>query len=310
MDPDYELFVQVAESGSLSAGGRVLGLSPAMVSKRLARLEARLGVQLIHRTTRRLALTAPGDLFYRDAVSILTMIAEAEARVTGQAGVLSGVLRVSAPTSFGRLHLAPHLKPFLDAHPHLTLELDLSDAFVDLLSERIDVAIRIGADVGHGLTAKRLSTSRRVLCASPDYLARSGAPRTIAELKQHRLLAASGQFPWTLIGRRGAVTVDEVSHVRTNSSEVVRELALAGVGIALRSLWDVGHDLSEGRLTRVLRDYRGSSETGIYAVTPNTTLRPHSVTSFIDFLAHLYGEPAPWELGRGRMVSAASRRRG
>lgn len=295
MDPDYELFVKVAESGSLAAAGRALGLSPATMSKRLARLEVRLGVQLIHRTTRRLAITEPGERFYRDVVSILAMIAATEARVTGQAGVLSGVLKVSAPTSFGRLHLAPHLKPFLEAHPHLSLELDLSDEFVDLLSNRVDVAIRIGAHVGRGLTATRLAASGRVLCAAPGYLEEAGTPQTIAQLKEHRLLAASGQLPWTLISRRGVATIDEASHVRTNSSEVVRELTLAGVGIALRSLWDVGQDLSEGRLVHVLPDYRASSETGIYAVQPEADLTPHSVTAFIDFLRRLYAAPAPWE---------------
>jgi DNA-binding transcriptional LysR family regulator len=297
MDPDYELFARVAASPSLSAAGRAAGLSPAMVSKRIARLEERLGVRLVHRTTRRLTLTEPGERFLHDVRSILASIEEAEARVAGRAGLVSGTLRVSAPTSFGRLHVAPHLTAFLDAHPRLRLEIDLSDGFVDLLAERLDVAIRIAAQVDKGLLAHRLSTSGRVLCAAPAYLARAGAPATIADFKDHRLLAATGQLPWTLDGPRGSVLVEGQSHVRTNSSEVVRELTLAGVGIALRSLWDVGGDLAAGRLVRVLEDYRGSADVGIYAVQPATRFTPPAVGAFIAYLRDLYAFPAPWERG-------------
>jgi DNA-binding transcriptional LysR family regulator len=301
MDPDYELFAAVAEAGSLSAAGRAIGLSPAMVSKRMARLEARLGVRLVHRTTRRLALTEAGERFHRDVVTILAAIAQAEARLGGAQGVLAGPLRISAPTSFGRLHVAPHLAGFIDAHPRLAIEIDLSDRFVDLLAERVDVAIRIGATVDPGLTGHRLATSARVLCASPAYLAVAGAPETAADLAGHRLLAASGQMPWRLVGPRGLVTIDRPSHVRTNSSEVVRELTLAGTGIALRSLWDVGAELGDGRLLRVLPTLRGSAEVGIYAVHPRSAYVPPAVEAFVDFLRGLYAEPG-WERSTSRAV--------
>src|SRR5436305_380541 len=142
LDPDYELFARVVDAGSLSAAGRALGISPAMASKRLARLEERLGVRLVHRTTRRLALTEPGARFHADLIAILATMREAEARVTGVRAAPSGPLRVSAPTSFGRLHIAPHLHRFLDDHPAVALEFNLSDGFVDLIGERIDVADR------------------------------------------------------------------------------------------------------------------------------------------------------------------------
>ncbi len=311
MDADYALFASIVENGSLSAAGRAVGLSPAMVSKRLARLEARLGAALVNRTTRRLALTETGERFHRDVLAILKAVEEAEARVGGQKSGPSGRLRVSAPTSFGRLHVAPHLKRFLDAYPRVELDLDLSDGFVDLMAERIDVAVRITPTVGSGVSARRLATNRRILCAAPAYLAEHGTPEDTAALARHRLLAATGQFPWRLTGRLtgrlpgaaggragrsagGTVTIDGASHVRTNSSEVVRELALAGVGIALRSLWDVSGDLAAGRLVRILPDCEGSADVGIYAVSPRREIAP-AVRAFTDFLEGLYGPVPPWE---------------
>ena len=294
MDRDYTLFATIAASGSLSAAGRALGLSPAMVSKRLAALEARLGVRLVHRTTRRLTLTAPGERFRADVVAILAAVRDAEARLGGGDGGLSGGLRVSAPTSFGRLHVAPHLVSFLDAHPSLAVSLDLSDGFVDLIGERIDCAIRIAATVDRGLAAHRLATSARVLCAAPGYLHAAGTPATIPDLAHHRLLAAAGQLPWSLVDQDGVAIVEGASRVPTNSSEVVRELALAGAGIALRSLWDVADALADGRLVRVLPGYRGSADVGIFAVHPRTAHPPAAVTALVAYLRDLYAAPA-WE---------------
>lgn len=293
-DPDYALFVAVADNGSLSAAARGLNISPAMVSKRLNRLEQRLGVTLVHRTTRRLALTPAGERFREDIAAILADLAIAEARVTGMRGQAAGLLRVSAPTSFGRLHVAPHLPAFLAAYPAVTLTFDLGDGFVDLLGDRIDVAIRIASAVPDHVTAHRLGDSRRILCASPAYLGASGVPETVHALTDHRLLAAQGQMPWRLVSRQDAMTVDRPSHVRTNSSEVVRELALAGAGIALRSLWDVGQDLRDGRLVPVLEEWEGSADVGIYAVHLRTPAIPAAVTAFVDFLRTTI-DPAAWE---------------
>ncbi|MEH3038248.1 MAG: LysR family transcriptional regulator [Sphingomonas adhaesiva] len=295
MNPDYALFAQVVEAGSLSAAARALAISPAMVSKRLARLEARLGVRLVHRTTRRLSLTDAGEAFHADLAVILQSLREAEHRVMGTSAHPAGRLRVSAPTSFGRLHLTPHLHAFLAAHPRITVELDLSDAYVDLIAQRIDVAIRIAADVPTSLAAHRLGRNRRILCASPRYLTQSGTPATPAALPAHRLLAADGQWPWRLVGPDGQRrAVDGISHVRTNSSEVVRELALTGVGIALRSLWDVGEALSNGTLVRVLPDWEGPDDLAIWAVHPRAAAIPPAVTAFVAFLTETI-DPEAWE---------------
>lgn len=297
MDADYSLFRTIVESGSLSAAARVVGLSPAMVSKRLARLEARLGANLIHRTTRRLAPTEAGAHFYDDVVAILDAAKAAEARVAGQSGEPGGPLRLSAPTSFGRLHVAPHLKGFLDHFPTVDLEINLSDEIIDLIATKTDLAIRIAPDVGAGVTAERLTTSRRILCAAPAYLEAHGRPKSIAQLGQHRLLAAQGQLPWRLSGPDGrSITVEGVSHVRTNSSEVVREMAIAGIGIALRSLWDVSGDLAEGRLVQLLPQYEGSSSVGIYAVSPGMQKRSPGATALTDYLKALYTPRPPWEV--------------
>lgn len=284
VDRDYPLLVAIVEEGSLSAAGRRLKLSAPMVSKRLARLEERLGARLIQRSTRRLALTDVGQAFYERIAALLVQAREAEAMVAGRVGQVSGLLRLSAPTSFGRLHVAPHLKAFLDLHPAVQLELDLSDSYVNLLGERIDLAIRIGGLPEKGLASEIVAPNHRVICAAPDYLARHGRPETIADLADRSLLAADGQLPWRLEGPEGAVQVTGHSAVRTNSSEVVRELALAGAGIALRSTWDVGPMLADGRLVRVLDAYRGAAGVAIHAVRPAAAHVPPAVTAFVAFL--------------------------
>jgi DNA-binding transcriptional LysR family regulator len=292
---DLHLFAAVIEHRSLAAAGRALGISAPMVSKRLARLERRLGTVLLHRTTRRLALTEVGARFHDDVLAILAAVADAEQRASGQPGHPRGPLRLSAPTSFGRMHVAPHLDDFIDAHPAIDLTLDLSDGFSDLLADRIDLAIRITSDVSPQLAAYRLATSRRILCAASSYTARFGSPADLNALKGHRILAASGQFPWRLAGPKGLCLADGTSFVRTNSSEVVRELAIAGVGIALRSLWDISDDLAKGRLVRILTDYEGSSDVGIYAVHQRTSLIAPNVVAMIDYLTGLYAPRPPWE---------------
>lgn len=294
-DRDYELFAAIVETGSLSAAGRKLRLSPGMMSKRLSALESRLGAQLIHRTTRRLVLTSAGETFHEDVLAILAAAQAAEARVAGRPDPMSGALRVSAPTSFGRLYVAPYLRPFLDEHPRIELQLDLSDTYTDLVAERVDVAIRIAGAIGAGLDGHQLGASPRILCASPDYLQAHPEPESVLELARHHLLAAAGQTPWRLDGPDGPVVVQGESRVRTNSSEVVRELTLAGAGIALRSLWDVQRDIAAGRLVRVMPAYSGSAEAAIYAVHPRTPLAPARVAAFIDYLRALYSPVAPWE---------------
>ena len=284
MDPNYALFARVVAEGSLSAAARALGISPAMASKRLARLEDRLGVQLLHRTTRRIALTAAGAELHREVSEMLARIGEVEARLRKAGRGPAGRLRVTAPTSFGRLHIAPLLPAFLARYPEVELEIDLSDDYVDMLERQLHVAIRISTEPGPKFIARRIAGNRRVLCAAPAYAAARGLPQTLANLARHRLIAADGQLPWRLVGQGQTTDVTGPSYVRTNSSELIRELALGGVGVALRSLWDVGDALTDGRLVRVLPDWEGSADVGIYAVHPRGRRVPPAAQAFAEFV--------------------------
>lgn len=281
-DPDYDLLLDILEAQSISAAARRRGLSTPAVSKRLVRLEQRLGTRLLNRTTRRLVLTDAGKELVEVLAPLRATLAAAEGRLAGRHGQVRGPLRITAPTSFGRMHVVPALPAFLAAHPDVALSIDLSDEFVDLLDGRHDVAIRIAARVGAGLVGHRLGTSRRVLCAAPAYLAAQGEPRVLAELAHHRLLATDRQLPWQLDGPDGPATQHGQSFVRTNSSEVVRELAIGGCGIALRSLWDVAPALADGSLRRVLPAYAGSEEVGVFAV--HAADPPARVTALVTHL--------------------------
>lgn len=292
---EYEIFVRALEEGSLSGAARRLDVSPAMASRRLARLEDRLGVRLIERTSRRLAPTEAGRLVYERALQLLDGVEDLEALVSRRNTQARGLLRVTAPTSFGRRRLAPYLQPFLEANPRLTLELNLTDAFVDLMAEDIDLAIRIGTWETDNPSMRRLAPNHRVLCASPDYIARNGVPDTLEALRDHTQLAAENQSLWRLEGPDGPVTFRAKSRVRTNSSEVAREMTLSGAGIALRSTWDVGEELKDGRLKVVLPDYRGSSDVAIFALTAGRARAEMRVTAFINFLSGLYGEVPVWD---------------
>lgn len=292
---DYEIYVRVVGAGSLSAAAREFGLSPAMVSKRLSRLEERLGVRLLQRTTRKAAMTDVGQAFYERAVGILREIEETERTISGAGKATGGLLKISAPTSFGRMHLAPHLKPFLDGHPDVRLQLDLTDDLVDLIAEGVDLAIRITVPVEGGLAGRLLAPNRRVLCASPAYVEAHGEPKGVAALADHRLVAAASQSPWRLEGPEGSVQVPVDSALRTNSSEVVREAVLAGIGIGLRSTWDVSDALAAGRLRVVLPQYKGAADVGIYAVHPASRLVSPNVKAFVEYLAALYGPRPYWD---------------
>ncbi|WP_372424991.1 LysR family transcriptional regulator [Salinarimonas chemoclinalis] len=295
---DLDVFARIVAARSMSAAGRELGLSPAVVSKRMRRLEERLGVRLLQRTTRSLALTEAGRGFHERVVAILASVEEAEAWAMSGAAEPRGLLRVSAPTSFGRMHVAPHLVRFLDAHPQVTLDLALSDAFVDVVAEGLDLAIRIADLSDSSLVAKKLAPSHRVLVATPGYLATHGTPADLDALARHTLLV-HGTPEWRLDGPDGPRTVRITSPLRTNSSEVVREAVLSGAGIALRSTWDVGPELKSGALVRVLPAWRSSARVAIHAVYPSRRHLEQKTRAFIDFLERLYGPTPYWDAGLG-----------
>ncbi|HVK92300.1 MAG TPA: LysR family transcriptional regulator [Mycoplana sp.] len=294
---DLEVFSRVVTTGSMSAAGRALGLAPAVISKRIKRLETHLGTRLLQRTTRQVALTEAGQGFHERVLGILAGIEEAEAFVSGGAGAMRGTLRISAPTSFGRLHIAPHLKSFMEANPELTVNLVLTDNFSDIVGEGFDLAVRIGELEDSSLVARRLASVRRVLSAAPAYIERHGAPRSIADLAHHVCIPPHSQDVWRLEGPEGPVVYRPQGTLVTNSSEVVREAVIAGMGIALRSTWDIGPELRDGRLVQVLPQYEGSRNVVLSAIYASRQELPAKVRVFIDYLAELYSPTPYWEHG-------------
>jgi DNA-binding transcriptional LysR family regulator len=301
---ELDIFARVVTVGSMSAAGRELGLSPPVVSKRIKSLEERLGTRLLQRTTRQLALTESGQGFYERVVAILASVDEAETWVSRRTAAARGVLRVSAPTSFGRMHIAPHLVEFLKAYPDITIDLSLSDQFVDIVADGFDLAIRIADLADSSLVAKRLAPNHRVLCATPAYLASKGIPQTLNDLQNHQLLLHNAD-QWKLEGPEGSAVVRVESAIRTNSSEVIREAVLAGVGIALRSTWDVGPEIDSGRLQIILPHWHASTRVAVYAVYPSRRHLAHKVRLFMDFLADRFGQPPYWDKGLSLATTAS-----
>lgn len=292
---DLDTFAKVVAMRSMSSAARSLGVTPAVVSKRIRRLEESLGARLLQRTTRQIAVTEAGQGFYDRVVGILASVEEAQAFASGRSSGIVGTLRIAAPTSFGRMHIAPHLTGFMASHPQLAIDLILSDALTDIVGDGFDLAIRIGELKDSGLVARKLCTVTRVLCATPTYVERHGLPGTIEDLANHQCLPAHNGEPWRLDGPRGPLVYRPDGMLKTNSSEVIREAVISGLGIALRSTWDIGPELADGRLIRVLPEYQGSRSVSISAVFPSREYLPAKVRAFIDYLQSIYGPEPYWD---------------
>lgn len=291
---ELEAFVQVAGKGSLTAAAAVEGVTPAIIGRRLDALENRLGVRLLVRTTRKLTLTQEGEAFLEDCQRILTDLANAEAQVTLGSARASGHLKVTAPAGFGRKHVAPLLLEFLRAHPEVSASLDLSDRTVDLVSEGIDCAVRLGGLLDSSLVAVRLGEMRRVVVGSPAYLRQRGVPCSLDDLARHDCLALVTQPGWDFVANGKPVLFKPPGRFACNDGAVLHEWALAGMGLAWRSLWEVGEDLRWGRLVSVLDDL-ATPPVGIHAVFPQRRHLPLRVRLFIDLLKDAYGRPDYWD---------------
>ena len=289
-------FVATATHGSLSAAARAEGVTPAIVGRRLNALEARLGVKLVQRTTRRLSLTSEGQAFLEDCQRILDDLANAEAAVSLGGVKASGNLKISAPAGFGRKHVAPLVGDFMAANPELTVNLDLTDRLVDLLKESIDCAVRIGELTDSSLVSVRLGEMRRVVVASPAYLVAHGVPRSPTDLARHNCLVLGQQRGWSFRDPDSGVvqTLKVNGTFECNDGAVLHEWALKSRGLAWRSLWEVGSDVREGRLTTVLDAWQ-APPMGIYAVFPERRHLPLRVRLFIDMLKETYGRASYWE---------------
>jgi DNA-binding transcriptional LysR family regulator len=294
---EMSVFARVVAAGSLSAAARDLGLSPAMVSRRLAALESRLGVRLLSRTTRSLRLTDEGATYYESCSRVLSEIAQADASVAAGRQEPQGVLRVALPVSFGHQYVAPLVPGFAARHPNVQLSLSLSDRHVNLIEEGFDVAVRIAALADSSLAARKLAPNHRVVCASPVYLRRHGTPRAPEDLVQHNcLIASDSNALWEYKDPEGKSGVVRVSgRYACDHSEVLREWALAGLGITLRSTWDVRPHLESGALVSLFPAYSFDRDVAIYAVYPHRRHLPAKTRAFIDFLADSFGAEPPWE---------------
>lgn len=292
-----EAFVNSATHGSLSAAAHLEGITPAVIGRRLDALETRLGVKLLLRTTRKLSLTFEGQAFLEDCQRILNDLANAETAVSLGGIKATGHLKVSAPAGFGRRHVAPQVAAFMQANPEVSVTLGLTDRLVDLLNEGIDCAVRIGEMADSSLVSRKLGEMRRVIVASPDYLARCGTPRVPTDLAAHNCLSLGQQRGWTLRETPGgAVASVKVSGCfQCNDGAVLHEWALAGKGLAWRSMWEVGSDLTGGALISVLDDY-AAPPMGIYAVFSQRRHLPLRVRLFLDQLKQVFGDPIYWEI--------------
>lgn len=289
-------FVNVAQRGSLSAAARHEGIAPAMVSRRLDALEARLGVKLLQRTTRRLTLTPEGTAFVEDCQRILRELEDAESAVAARGVQATGHLRVTAPAGFGRKFVAPLAAEFGQAHPQVSVALDLSDRVMDLLAESMDCAIRFGEQADSSLVRIALGESRRLVVAAPGYLQRHGRPQHPNDLHQHRCLALgdassqSSQRGW-MFNIDGAIeSVRVAGPIACNDGAVLHDWALAGLGLAWRSLWEVGEDLAAGRLVPVLEAFEAPA-TRVYCVFPARKHLPLRLRVFVDFLKERFARP-------------------
>jgi len=289
-------FVAVAEAGSISEAARRLRLAKSVVSERLAELERGLGAALLHRTTRRLSLTEDGAVFLERAVEILRAVEAAASDLAERRGTLAGPLRLSAPVTFGRMHLGPALYPFLAKHPEIALTLDLDDRRVDAAADGYDAVIRHGPIVDSRLMAWRLAPSRRVLVASPAYLARHGAPDSPAALEAHRgiFYTNRGIADWRFAGPDGATVIRGRVALRVNNGDMMRDAAIAGLGLALLPTFIAGAALAAGLLRAV--EIGAQAEEEFLFVAHAQGRRPSAkLRALADHLRAAFGSPPYWE---------------
>jgi len=282
-----EVFAAVAAQGSFSAAGRVLDLTPSAVSRTVDRIEARLGVRLLLRTTRALTLTAEGQAYLGAARRILTDLDDAEQAIADQ-GAPRGRLRVSAALSHGRLCIVPLLGEFARLYPHILVDISLSDSIVDVAAGQADVAIRFGPLADSGLTARKLGENGRVIVASPDYLARHGTPRVPADLHDHNCLNFNfrrAEPVWPFCDGQSDYAMSVTGSIEANNGETLGQLAAAGVGITRVGAFSVADELADGRLVPILEEYNPGDIEVIHAVFVGGANTPARVRVFVDFLA-------------------------
>ena len=300
-----ETFVAVATKGSLTAAAQAEGVAPAVIGRRMDALEARLGVKLLLRTTRRISLTHEGSAFLEDCQRLIADFNNAEASVSAGGIKASGHLRVTAPAGFGRRHVAPLVPGFLAQHPDVSLSLNLSDRVVDLVNEGFDCAVRVGELPDSSLVSVRLADNRRLCGATPAYLQRAGTPHHPSELTRHACLTLSSDASqtrgWAFVVAGAATYLRPGARLDCSDGQVLHKWCLQGLGLAWRSTWEVEHDLASGRLVSVLDEF-AAPPNGIYAVFAQRKHLPLRLRLWIDFIKQAYADPGYWQ--RGRTIGA------
>lgn len=294
-------FLAVIEHGGFAPAARRLDVAPSSLTRQLNALEEHLGMLLLNRSTRTVTLTEAGEQYYEDARRILDELEDADRAVSESAGPPTGTLRISMPVAFGRLHLAPVIPKFLYQFPGMRLDVHLSDAVTNLVEERIDVAIRLGPPASQNLVARKLAPHRRVICTSQDYLGEHGTPTRPSDLEQHNCLLfdyATTVNTWTLSRGSESEKVAVAGNLRANGSELLREAAIGGAGVALLPTWLVGQDIAAGRLVPLLEAWTpsiGVDGGAIWAVYLQNRRGSKKLAALLDFLESHIGSPPYWE---------------
>ncbi|MER9774136.1 LysR family transcriptional regulator [Mesorhizobium sp. M0220] len=293
-------FAAIAEARSFTKAAARIGRDATILSRRLASLEERLGVRLLHRTTRSVSLTEAGSEFLVRICAILAAVDEAEAVASAHAGGgPRGVLRLALPGSFGRMWIGPLLPQFLAEFPDVRIEAEFSNRFVDLVAENFDVAVRLGALEDSRLVARKVATRRRLLCAAPSYLARRGTPAAPEALLEHSCLGFSGfqTFPaWEMTDTTGRrVSIEVSGPLVTDDAEVLVEAAVQGVGLMMSTDWLVGRELADGRLVPVLEDWTLADEGAVYVVMPSAKGQAAKTRAFADWIGKRFAPVPPWQ---------------
>lgn len=291
------VFACVVEAGSFSEAGRQLGLAPSSVSRRVDDLEYQLGAHLFYRTTRKLSLTEAGQLYYERASQILVDVDEAKLAISQLDGSPSGILRVTVPTGIGKYLVASALPVFLDLFPAVDVVVSMTDQIIDIVESGTDLAIRVGAQRDSSLVARKIGSTRRYVCGSPDYLKAAGTPKIPSDLENHSCLtfrAHPGKNLWKFEGPEGIVEVRVSGRIFAMDADTLSTAAVAGMGLVLLPDWNIGNELAEGRLQQVLAGCRVIPEASpIYAIYPRQKFLSPKVRAFVDFLVDHFSKPVP-----------------
>lgn len=296
MNPEHlQLFIRISQTHNISQAGQALGLSPAVASSYINKLENHLRCRLLHRTTRKVSLTEDGEAFLPHAEDVLASIEAAEAAVGARETLPSGILRIAAPASFGRIHLMPAMKGFMDANPQLNVDCRFSDSVVDLVEGGFDIAIRNAELKNSTLIARKLSPDHRTICASPEYLNEFGEPFTPKELLGHQCITLQGLENWQFESGKEKITIKIQGAFRSDNGEAVRDACLNGLGITVCSNWIAYEHFKKGALIPILKDFPLISNTALWAVYPSTRQLAPKVRAFIDYFVGVFGETPYWD---------------